>query len=72
MTAKNISLDIEDQLRLENVNLKEQIATMSAKIAVAERNMLQNYLVSKYDIDTDVYSLQINMNQKIITLVPLR
>jgi len=67
-------LDMEDQLRLENMMLKEaqskmaiQLANMAGKEA---RDVFQRHMVVKHGIDTSQFTFQINPGEKTLTISP--
>jgi len=67
-------LDIEDQLRLENMMLKEsqskmaiQLANMSAKEA---RDVFQRHILAKHGIDPTMFTFQIDPGDKTLIISP--
>ena len=71
---QSIKLDEADSLRLENLMLRTQISDLTVKLAEFEKKDNQqrftNHIVSKFNIDTTKFNLNIDTSTYTLQLSP--
>lgn len=67
-------LEMEDNILLENLMLKQQVNKMSVTLAEMSakeaQDNFQNHLISKFKIDITKFQIHINTVDKTVTLLP--